>query len=36
MIPKVTTIVHFGFGSAWIALLSGDRYFRGVVTFGKK
>ena len=27
-IPKVTTLVAFGFSSPWITLLSGGRYFR--------
>ena len=32
----VATLVTFGIRSLWGSLLSGDRYFRGVVTFGEQ
>ena len=34
-IPKVTSIVTFGFSNPWMALLPGGHYFREVVTSGK-
>ena len=34
--PIVATLVTFGISSLWGSLLSGDRYFRRVVTFGEQ
>ena len=36
IVPKVTRVVTFGISSLWGSLLSGGRYFRGVVTFGEQ
>ena len=33
-VPKVTTLVTFGFSTLPLSLLSEARYFCGVVTFG--
>ena len=35
-VPIVATLVTFGISSLWGSLLSGGRYFRGVVTFGEQ
>ena len=35
-VPIVATLVTFGISSLWGSLLSGARYFRGVVTFGEQ
>ena len=35
-VPIVATLVTLGISSLWGSLLSGGRYFRGVVTFGEQ